>query len=256
MSLEKSVFRFVEAVKEAEDIPALEALLEKHLEPIGVDFYMCGQFVMPGGITKTTRLFGLFDSDWFQYYEQNYLFLDDPCVRLLRSSYRPYSWSWIVDAMDLTEGEKRVMEEASRFGFSDGVVLPMRGPGGALAGAALAGRKFKADGIKLIALRLIVEEAYYRAITLTGLFEEKAPSLISKRQRECLNWAQYGKSNREIAGILGISPHTVKEHIDTAKRAFGVNTRVEAVVFARNANLIGFSPLSSNVRPVPSASER
>lgn len=57
----------------------------------------------------------------------------------------------------------------------------------------------------------------------------------SPRMREVLYWAALGKSNPEIATILGISVHTVKQHFrDLAVRygANGTNSRVTVVVFA------------------------
>ena len=57
----------------------------------------------------------------------------------------------------------------------------------------------------------------------------------SARMREVLYWAALGKSNPEIATILGISVHTVKQHFrDLAIRygVHGTNSRVTVVAFA------------------------
>jgi DNA-binding CsgD family transcriptional regulator len=66
---------------------------------------------------------------------------------------------------------------------------------------------------------------------------ERAPHL-TKRQLECLVWAEEGKSARDIGQILGISQRTVEDHLALACAALDVRTRVQAVVKARRLGLL------------------
>lgn len=54
-------------------------------------------------------------------------------------------------------------------------------------------------------------------------------SLLSRRERECLDFVAQGLGNREIAGVLGLSVDTVKEHIQGLFQKLSVNNRVQAV---------------------------
>ncbi len=251
MSLKRSAFDVARSLSEATTLDALRALFEEFASQHGIEHYMFGQLAMPGGVIKTVRLLGAFDSDWFRFYEKNHLFINDPVVRLVKTIDRPYRWSWVRNTLDLTEAELDVFIQAERFGLKDGVFFPFHGAGGSLAGGSIAGSSFDPSDQEIAVLEFVVLQACRKAASILGLFDEPKAPTISKRQRECLNWAQFGKSNQEIGSILGISAHTVKEHIDAAKRIFGVNSRIEAIVFARNAGLIGFSPLSDIVRPPP-----
>lgn len=62
--------------------------------------------------------------------------------------------------------------------------------------------------------------------------------IITDREKEVLKWIQVGKSNWEIAAILGISPFTVKNHICKITRKLGVQTRGHAVSRAIELNII------------------
>lgn len=51
---------------------------------------------------------------------------------------------------------------------------------------------------------------------------------LSQRETEVAEWMAQGKSNDEIAIILGISSHTVKNHLDKIFRKIGVENRYAA----------------------------
>ena len=53
---------------------------------------------------------------------------------------------------------------------------------------------------------------------------------LSPRERQVAEWVGQGKSNYEIAIILGISAHTVKNHLDKIFRKLGVENRWAAAV--------------------------
>jgi DNA-binding CsgD family transcriptional regulator len=77
--------------------------------------------------------------------------------------------------------------------------------------------------------------ADYLSITLmrVGLCRRAASDrALTPRQLECLTWVRAGKSAHDIGAILGISAHTVHEHVGQACAKLGVRTRVQAVVEA------------------------
>ncbi|HEX8989572.1 MAG TPA: XrtB/PEP-CTERM-associated transcriptional regulator EpsA [Rhodocyclaceae bacterium] len=56
-----------------------------------------------------------------------------------------------------------------------------------------------------------------------------ARELLTEREREVLKWVYLGKSNIEIGLILGISPLTVKNHVQEILRRLNVQNRAQAV---------------------------
>lgn len=55
---------------------------------------------------------------------------------------------------------------------------------------------------------------------------------ISSREGEVLNWLANGKSNKDIASILNISPRTVPKHIEQIFKKVGVENRTAAAAIA------------------------
>jgi DNA-binding NarL/FixJ family response regulator len=61
---------------------------------------------------------------------------------------------------------------------------------------------------------------------------------LTEREREVLQAIASGATNREIAGQLFLSPHTVKEHTSALYRKLSVRNRAEAVQKAQRLGLL------------------
>ena len=70
---------------------------------------------------------------------------------------------------------------------------------------------------------------------------------LSEREMEVLECVVQGKSNKEIAGLLGISHQTVKNHVTSILRKFGVEDRTQAVVYALKHGWVQLK--NSNLKP-------
>jgi transcriptional regulator EpsA len=61
---------------------------------------------------------------------------------------------------------------------------------------------------------------------------------ISSREEQVLCWVREGMSNLEIGAQLGISPLTVKNHVQKILRKLGASNRAQAVARAMSMNLL------------------
>lgn len=78
-----------------------------------------------------------------------------------------------------------------------------------------------------------------------GSAVEVAPvTLLSKREIQVLHWVKNGKTNMEIGQILGISPPTVKNHLQKVMRKLNVNNRAQAVGKCATLRLMAHSDLN------------
>jgi DNA-binding NarL/FixJ family response regulator len=81
---------------------------------------------------------------------------------------------------------------------------------------------------------------------LTKTFIEEAQSAsdepkaapLSKREREILQKVADGATTRQVASDLGISPHTVKTHLERIFEKLGANDRAQAVAIAIRTGLV------------------
>ncbi|MEO8292390.1 MAG: response regulator transcription factor [Actinomycetota bacterium] len=69
---------------------------------------------------------------------------------------------------------------------------------------------------------------------------DEAPTTtpLSKREREILQMVANGSTTKEVARDLGISPHTVKTHLERIFEKLGANDRAQAVAIAIRAGLV------------------
>lgn len=62
--------------------------------------------------------------------------------------------------------------------------------------------------------------------------------ILTKREKETLLYIVKGFSNEEIAETLVVSIHTVKAHIESIYRKFGVHNKVQAAIYAIQNQII------------------
>lgn len=66
---------------------------------------------------------------------------------------------------------------------------------------------------------------------MTIFFKGKKKTL-SRREAEVARYVAMGKTNSEIATILGLSLHTVRNHVEAMRVFYGAPTKVAAVYSA------------------------
>lgn len=59
---------------------------------------------------------------------------------------------------------------------------------------------------------------------------------LTSREGEVLSWLSKGKTNRDIAQILGLSPRTIDKHLEQIYSKLGVENRTAAAAVATNAS--------------------
>ncbi|WP_199087721.1 LuxR family transcriptional regulator [Bosea sp. ASV33] len=170
--------------------------------------------------------------DWQALSEDRQFQRKSPVLRAARRRGSPFSWRELQAERRQGEGEKEVWRTVREWGWTDGLVVPIHGPGGyfATVGMSTRERSFKMDPAKrmrLIMLAAVTHERCRMLIDLDSGIEES--DVLTAREIECLRWVADGQSDDAIGSILAISSETVRFHLDNARRKLGVRNRAQAV---------------------------
>ncbi len=92
----------------------------------------------------------------------------------------------------------------------------------------------------IVATRASIIGALQRTSTRRGEEAEEPVESLTPREGEVLRMMGDGWSNKEIAGKLKISEHTVKSHVAAILGKLGAGTRTEAVSIAMRRGLLLF----------------
>ena len=88
-------------------------------------------------------------------------------------------------------------------------------------------------------IRLLVPHLHVSLMRMFKLNHNHKCALLSSREKEILSWISAGKSNTEIAGLVGISPWTVKIHVRNLMAKLEASSRSQAVAKAYQLRIIG-----------------
>jgi two-component system, NarL family, response regulator NreC len=85
-------------------------------------------------------------------------------------------------------------------------------------------------------VRLMLQEDYVCQMESRGL--EDSYDLLTDREREVLHMVAEGKSNKEVAGLLNISPTTVETHRAHILQKLGIHSVPELILYAVRKGIV------------------
>ncbi len=202
----------------------------------GFDHVTCIEIVSPDAAPPDHLVLVKMPPEWVRRYVEHRYALSDPVMLKVARSSEPFTWE--EAAQGAHRNGQRIMSEATEFGMSAGLTVPVHGPSGYRAQVTMAGAKIDLDPRTTRAMRFLAITAHERARSLIRSLDPVADIGLSARERDCLIWVAAGKSDWAIGRILGISEATVHWHIERAKKKFDASTRIQAIVSAMRAGTL------------------
>lgn len=182
-----------------------------------------------------------YPGEWAEYYDAHNLSLSDPVHRASHMTSLGFAWSRIPELIPLTPRDREILDRGGTNGIGDGFTVPAHVPGesrGSCSFANPAGTPLPEADLPLA--QLIGTLAFEAARRLWRVRPTASRPALTDRQRECLIWVARGKTDWEIAKILGVTHHTVVMHLKHARDRFGGGKRTSLVAQALYDSSISF----------------
>ena len=170
-----------------------------------------------------------FPEEWITRYNDG-LNLLDPFPSLIARAGRPVRLSHMAADKSLTPDQRHFVEQAREHGVTDGYAFPTFGPHQHLAafGINQIDHQDRVEHADIPILHAIAQAAHLRIDQLeAGLIQRPR---LAPREVVILHWIAQGKSNEEIALILGSKRPTIATHIKRIFFKLNVSDRASAAV--------------------------
>ena len=237
------IVAFIDDLRAAEGPCDLRFLLAEISAELGFAHFALAHHVdLRRGSSEAIRIHN-YPDEWERYHDEQQLGRSDPVHRACQLTAVGFTWSELPRMMRLTARDLSVLSAAATQGIGEGFTVPAHVPGelnGSCSFATAPGVRLQTE--KLAMAQLVGAFAFESARRLTRVrdgIESSAPH-VSARERECLVWIARGKSDSEIATILGISPETVHQYVKHVRATYDVVSRSQLVARALFAGTISF----------------
>lgn len=158
--------------------------------------------------------------DWVDAFEEGRLYAADPIHRASHTTNIGFAWSRVATLITLNSRDHAVLAAARSAGLGDGFTIPAHIPGetnGSCSFAMHHGDELNEAQLPLVQLVGSFAFEAARKIARSGIAPIPPAPQLTDRQTECVALAARGKTDWEIAKILGVGAETVTQHLKDAR---------------------------------------
>jgi DNA-binding CsgD family transcriptional regulator len=223
-------FAFIERCARDHDTASRVEDFRTTLRAMGFHAGACSAWAGVGKNRRHRFFFVDWPADWLELYDQNGWVEHDLLPIEARRRVVPFLWS-DLDKSRLSAGQRELIDAGLAYGWRDAFAVPVHGPGSLQGLTTMATRTSLALSASDRAVLEVMARTIWERCRASADFgmSPAEPVRLSPREVECLQWAAAGKSDRDIAKLMGIKPATAHFHVEQAKRRLKAKSRVEAV---------------------------
>lgn len=235
------LYETLEAIAQQTTTDSIMAAISNAVNAAGFDVFSYYTLRHPP-TQLTLRNNYIYPEAWIDHYYDESHNIHDITVLKAGSTTLPFTWQVARDDKTTSPRQRKIFNEASEFGLTHGVSIPIHGPENSLAILSLAGRMSQKqfDAVwreNKIFLTLFGSYVLEARLKVKNSVLETAVNLTD-RERECLTWTAQGKTSWEVSRILKISEKTVLFHLSNVLQKLSVHSKHHAVVKALVSGLI------------------
>jgi LuxR family quorum-sensing system transcriptional regulator CciR len=235
---------YLASLHSIDSLEGLDEALAETCNRLGCRYYALSQHVdflhAPG---SSLRLHN-YPEKWQHWFDSERLGVSDPIHRASHVTAFGFRWAAVDQLIHLTKRDRDVLARALAHGIGDGFTVPGNVPGetsGSCSFACGSGNAMPERSIPFAQLAGLLLFETGRRLTLQRPLPR--PPALTDRQVECIVWVGRGKTDWEIARILGVSHATVIEHLRNARERYDASTRSMLTVRALYDGAVCFSDL-------------
>lgn len=229
------VREFVAAARNASSLRDLRDLLNDVVPSFGVPYFLMTHHVDFGRPAPGTVQISNYPGEFVAIQREKGGWRDDAVLLACEKTAAGFFWSDVGEIIALTAHHRARFEESERFGLADGFVVPNHIPG-EYSGSVHFNVDRRQSFPRHMSAALQSLATYGFEIARQLARDSGATPVVhaplTTRQIDCLLLSARGKSDTDIAQLLGLSRATVNEHIEGAKRRYCVATRQQAIILA------------------------
>lgn len=234
--------KFADAVDATDTIHDLCNLLDAIVREMGFQHFALSHHIDVPRVPQPAIRIHNYPGDWEAFFDAERLGPSDPVHRASHLTNAGFHWTALPKLIALTRRDEEILAYSRKVGLADGFTVPAHIPGefaGSCSFATASGRTYRMEWIPLA--QHVGATAFAGARRLLGLCrsDEDRPHL-SERQRACVYWAARGKSDWEIAQILGIGHDTAIQYMKEARSRYGVGNRTQLAIHALRDGVLTF----------------
>jgi LuxR family transcriptional regulator, quorum-sensing system regulator CciR len=248
MTQSRNLQEFVRQCNLAESEEQLFGLLDEYTRRLGFEQFTMVHHVDLAGRPDDSLLITSYHQHWVEMLIEQRFFADDPILAASTKTAVGFLWSDVGKMIDLTDRQREILERARQFGLADGFTVPVHVPGeyhGTCNFGAKSLERLQPDALPMAqvvgAFAFEAARRLLRARRPTHVPIHVPP--LTERQLDCVTLVAMGKTDWEIGRILGISEATAHEHVEAARRRYGVGKRTQLVIRALFDGQITFSDI-------------
>ncbi|HEY1143028.1 MAG TPA: LuxR family transcriptional regulator [Sphingomicrobium sp.] len=233
--------RFAEAAESCTDLPQLGILLSDVSFELGFHhFALLDHASLSGGGAAGLIRIDNYPEAWVEELMASGYAADDPVHLASRRSNAGFGWCEMPAMIRLGRRHKNILARGRHFGIAGGFTVPANVPGEPSASCSFAVRVgHELPTARLHCAELVGAHALRAARRLRPLATRGRPHL-SRRELQCLRLVAVGKTDWEIAKILGLSIETAHQYVKRARAAYDAVSRTQLVVYGLRDAWISF----------------
>jgi DNA-binding CsgD family transcriptional regulator len=221
---------FSKALQACATLEEVRSYFKREISAYGYTASACGAFLPTNKGPEPHFFFLDWPAGWLTLYSERNFVANDYVVAEARRRIAPFTWLEARAQRALSDAEQQIWDTAVQWGWTDGLSVPIHGPGGYFAAVVMAGKQRPVPPSLMNRLHLLAFLTHERCRTLSKLpMVEDPKAALSSRELECMRWVGAGKTDWEIGKIMSLAPTTVKSHVDQARKKLGARTRPQAV---------------------------